>query len=734
MISSRLHKALMALSMSLVPYAAAAQDYVDYNTESAGAVTQDDAAAAGEAGASGDVTYDTTQPMPWAADADATAAAPEAKAAATRDDHAKRKPWEWGGPRHHSNLLGGTGLLHLSEAGSGPAGTFALGIHGTWFKYSQYLYNQNGVSDTDTQMWTGMNLRITFTDFLEAHANISASANYNNRENPQLFQALGDTMLGVKGFYTFAGWVTTGLDVTMAMFNSVGDVSVDWSGTSFGLDALSTFDFNRLNDKVPLRGHLLLGYFFDRTANLVSDLEKAHGGCGGDSNHDGEVDYQGCLSPIERTALGINRNDQLRWGLGLDAPLPYVSPMVEYRMEVPVNRQDFVCPTNVPNSNDSCMDIEGVNGLRQVLTIGARVLPPIEDLAIDLGVDIGLSGYAPTVQELSAEAPYRLIFGLSYNVDPFPEEAPPPPPPPAPEPVKPPPPPAHVAGLVHVDGSVDKPIAEAKITYVGVELNPQIADKSGRFTSYELPSGQMRLRVEADGYVPKTFDVTVPDTGVLDQKFPLKAEIKKGTISGQVLGEEDKPLAAIEIKVEGPTALSVTSGPDGKFSFEANDGSYTLSVSADGFMSKRVHTDVKAGLDTHVQISLRPKPKKMSVVIKNKVIQITKKIQFKTDSDEIDPVSFGLCDEIAAVIVDHQELKQVEIQGHTDDRGKRDYNVDLSERRAASVRRYLIDAGVESDRLTSKGFGPDQPIAPNITAGGRAQNRRVEFHIVDRAE
>ncbi|HUT77289.1 MAG TPA: OmpA family protein, partial [Polyangia bacterium] len=70
---------------------------------------------------------------------------------------------------------------------------------------------------------------------------------------------------------------------------------------------------------------------------------------------------------------------------------------------------------------------------------------------------------------------------------------------------------------------------------------------------------------------------------------------------------------------------------------------------------------------------------------------------------------------------------------HTDDRGKRDYNVDLSERRAQSVRRYLIDVGVEAGRLEAKGFGPEKPLAPNITAGGRARNRRVEFHITDRA-
>jgi outer membrane protein OmpA-like peptidoglycan-associated protein len=159
-----------------------------------------------------------------------------------------------------------------------------------------------------------------------------------------------------------------------------------------------------------------------------------------------------------------------------------------------------------------------------------------------------------------------------------------------------------------------------------------------------------------------------------------------------------------------------------------------LVVNAEGYLAKRIRTDVKAGAKTQVQIVLREKPKNSSVVVRAKAIQIKQKIQFKTNSDEIDPVSFNLCDEIAAVIVEHAELKQVEIQGHTDDRGKRDYNIDLSERRASSVRRYLVDAGVESSRLTAKGFGPDKPLAPNITTGGRAKNRRVEFVILDKTE
>ena len=70
------------------------------------------------------------------------------------------------------------------------------------------------------------------------------------------------------------------------------------------------------------------------------------------------------------------------------------------------------------------------------------------------------------------------------------------------------------------------------------------------------------------------------------------------------------------------------------------------------------------------------------------------------------------------------------MHGHTDNRGARAYNQRLSEERAASVLRYLIEHGVEKERLESRGFGPDEPKTTNDTEEGRATNRRVEFKIL----
>jgi outer membrane protein OmpA-like peptidoglycan-associated protein len=70
---------------------------------------------------------------------------------------------------------------------------------------------------------------------------------------------------------------------------------------------------------------------------------------------------------------------------------------------------------------------------------------------------------------------------------------------------------------------------------------------------------------------------------------------------------------------------------------------------------------------------------------------------------------------------------KVEVQGHTDISGSRDWNMELSQMRAESVMNYFVEQGISQDRLTAKGYGPTQPKYDNKTAEGRRKNRRVEL-------
>jgi outer membrane protein OmpA-like peptidoglycan-associated protein len=110
---------------------------------------------------------------------------------------------------------------------------------------------------------------------------------------------------------------------------------------------------------------------------------------------------------------------------------------------------------------------------------------------------------------------------------------------------------------------------------------------------------------------------------------------------------------------------------------------------------------------------------------------VIKGIQFARDKADITPGSKPLLDEAAKVMKEFPELK-LEISGHTDTQGPRDHNVDLSKRRADSVKAYLVAQGVEEPRLSTRGAGPDEPIADNKNEAGRSQNRRIEFKNVSK--
>jgi OOP family OmpA-OmpF porin len=119
------------------------------------------------------------------------------------------------------------------------------------------------------------------------------------------------------------------------------------------------------------------------------------------------------------------------------------------------------------------------------------------------------------------------------------------------------------------------------------------------------------------------------------------------------------------------------------------------------------------------------------VRIERGLIVILSPVFFATNKDVILPRSFPVLQAVVNAINAQPLIKRVSIEGHTDNRGTPGHNRDLSERRAKSVMRWLVTHGVAAKRVESHGYGMDRPIATNKTAIGRAQNRRVEFHITD---
>jgi outer membrane protein OmpA-like peptidoglycan-associated protein len=133
-----------------------------------------------------------------------------------------------------------------------------------------------------------------------------------------------------------------------------------------------------------------------------------------------------------------------------------------------------------------------------------------------------------------------------------------------------------------------------------------------------------------------------------------------------------------------------------------------------------------------------PDPQKngcpVAVRVTETEIVILQQVQFDFAKATIRPVSNPLLDEVAGVLKDHPEILKVEVQGHTDNKGARAYNLKLSQSRADAVMNALIQRGVAPDRMQAKGYGPDVPITDNRTEVGRQQNRRVQFQILEKAK
>lgn len=112
-------------------------------------------------------------------------------------------------------------------------------------------------------------------------------------------------------------------------------------------------------------------------------------------------------------------------------------------------------------------------------------------------------------------------------------------------------------------------------------------------------------------------------------------------------------------------------------------------------------------------------------------IRTLEPIFFEYRSAKIQRRSEPVLVELATLLKSRGDLGKVSIEGHTDSQGADVYNLNLSAARASAVMKFLTDSGVDAGRLEAHGLGETKPIDDNRTEGGRAHNRRVEFHLVD---
>lgn len=631
-------------------------------------------------------------------------------------------------------------------------------------------------------------------DFLEIFGSVRAYATSNSSPmmttRPGLIQALGDTSLGVKAGARVVRGLYLGGDAAVYLLNRSGDIGLLGDATSFHLRVNSTFDLREHFRNVPVRFHLNFRYFFDNSSAVVAPTEDARRRAqpGYDASRCATTNDASCyleVSRAERYALGVNRVDRFSINVGVEASLPYVHPFVEWNVGVPVNRQSYQCfePGSTgtrpggATDDDLCFANTGFSSMPSTFTIGARVLPPIRGLSALLAVDIATSGTSDFVRELSPNTPWQFYFGAAFAYDSHPVErrieVP------GPErvvdrPVDRTPPGGRVTGMVR-DAEGHTGIANAVVNFAGRnDLHILATDGQGRFLSGRLPPGEYQLRVSAPDYnsgdcrftiaqppaAPEAVSGSAPATPAapaaeanLDTtvQCDLRAMPRRGNLQGRVLNARNSQgVANVQVTVtpapgflapqgqSTPAAQTVTTDAGGNFT--VNDvlaGAYVLSAGpsnttmAVGGVNTNVNPRETASAE--VRVNPLPPPAQRQVTLVGNNFSLRRQVHFQTNSADILPDSNSLLEQIADLINRHPEVTAIEIQGHTDNQGQAAANQTLSEARAASVRDALVRLGVTAERLASRGYGQTRPIRPNLTAAGRAANRRVAIVVTQRA-
>ena len=703
------------------------------------------------------------QQVQVAVDTQAQAAAPPT-AASTPPAH----------PRAQNTWFGSSGGVRVIDGGSGEPGSVRLQLAFDYFGSSEFLRPK----DKHRSLSGTLSLGGTPLEHLELFASIGSRSNSNEVSNPILLQTSGDLTLGAKGYLHVLPWLDAGVDLRVLVLNSIGELGVKGSATSLGLRAAASADLRKAAAlPFPLLVRANVGYLLDNSSKLVESAEQArYNALPAASRREPRNEDRNLINRHERFGLGINRVDMLGFGLGLEAPFElapelFLAPLVEWQLGVPINRQSYDClsvPTEANvKSSDGCLAVTGLSAAPSTLTFGVRVQPRVPGLSALVAFDLGLLGATKFVRELMPNRPWALLIAIGYAIDTRK---------PAPEvryverSVAAAPQPKAADTRVRIRGTVLErgtgiSVIGAVVRYPDRDLSPQLTGAEGTFTSYELPAGEVVMEITHPDYEPgrcvaqltaampahsarmaprsglaPAGTAAAPATpvaadgssgGLVQARCELTARPRNGRIAGSVTDERGKPLTAITLDLSGPAARSVITGSGGELA--ASDlppGEYSARVDHKDYLFKSQTLSVSAGKETTLNLSLVSRPKVSQVLLTSREVKIGTQVVFTPNSADIDPRSSGLLSEVADVLARNPQVKRVQVQGHTDNRGDPAHNRELSQRRAEAVAQWLVNAGVDPARLEAKGFGDEQPLAPNITAENRARNRRVQFVIL----
>lgn len=247
-----------------------------------------------------------------------------------------------------------------------------------------------------------------------------------------------------------------------------------------------------------------------------------------------------------------------------------------------------------------------------------------------------------------------------------------------------------------------------KVTFWGEEKQPEISTEDYLLASIANPMKDNSIEQKVD-VNRKSFTVFKGKTIDFITKKPVEAEIEiTDNVSGKII------------------QTFTTNSATGKFIITLASGkNYGIAVKADNYLFHSENFDIPKGAADN----LVNKVIELKNIKKGSIIAL-RNIFFDTGKSTLRPESNSELARLVKLMKDVPSLK-IEIGGHTDNTGSASLNEKLSADRAAAVVNYLTGKGISSSRMTSKGYGPNKPVATNSTSDGRQQNRRTECKITD---
>lgn len=588
---------------------------------------------------------------------------------------------------HSPSLTYGTGGFRMSQATGMPEGNFGLSLFGEYYGGNSVVRN----GDSARRFVGTLGLSWTPIQYFEAWVALGARATTNSLGRPELIQSVGDISLGLKGMYEFVPGIHGAVVLRLNAPAGADTVGLDFGALGVDVLAVGTFDLRDLAD-VPVRIHLNAGYIVDRSRNLFDrDLDR-----------------------VERFGQYVFDYNRAHIGLGLDAPVPYVTPSLEWTMQVP---SGAACDSFNPQP---CVSEGGFSAVPNYLTIGAKSAPMGPGLILNTAFDLGLT--TAESQGTPAIPAWNWVFGLSYDLN----TAPAPAPVVVAEPV--------VAAVSHVrgaltDSATGAPIEGARVRYVGTEFTDQVTGPDGRFRSFDFAPGTLvNIEITHPNYNPRTLEVTVSEE-VREGGIALEQAFVGTRLQGEIDLAGDQTAVTITLTGDESYEIAVEEG-DSSFQQDITPGEYRLFVVADGHVSLVETRTFEAGLlPFPIELETIPAGTNLRLTANGvEFVEGSPGINFDEDN-ALTPEGQDALDELAAFMAADSSMR-VRVRAHTDDKEDGELEAEITEARAQAVIDYLISQGVSENRLRSEGVGAMEPLFPNVSERNRQLNNRIELQVV----